>query len=505
MQVLVTGGTGVIGRGVIPELLAAGHRVRLLSRKAEEHSNEWPEEVECVDGDVTIADSIEGSAGGCQAVIHVTGIVDEKPPEITFERVNVEGTRNILGEAERAGAGRFLFVSSLGADRGRSPYHASKLQGEQLVKKFPGEWVIARPGHVFGPGDEMISMVLKMVRTSPVVPQVGFGRHRFQPLWYRDFGKALSACVSRPDVAGQVLELAGDDVVTVAELLQTLSRLTDRPGLRLPLPPFLVRSALWIFERGKRLVSWKGQLPLNDSKLTMLVEENMIAEGRTNALSETFRMRPTPLLEALKELTQSIPENLPGSGVGSLERKRFWADISGARVDAEGLMALFKSQINDVMPIDCRAEPVAPSRVEDDATLSLGLPGRGHVQVRVQVCEPTQVCLSTVEGHPLAGMVSFTSEQRGSLLRFTVETISRPANTLDWLAINVAGRWLQDLTWQDVVGNTAKLSGGSIPEGVQQRAETLKGDEAAAVEKSVGDLIARRKRERLEMEVAAKK
>jgi len=157
-----------------------------------------------------------------------------------------------------------------------------------------------------------------------------------------------------------------------------------------------------------------------------------------------------------------------------------------------------------VMPIDASAEPVAPSRIENDATLSLRLTGRGHVQVRAQVCEPTRVCLSTIEGHPLAGMVSFISEDRGSLLRFTVETIARPANTLDWLAINVAGRWLQDLTWQDVVGNVAKLSGGSIVDGVQNHAETLDCDEAKAVEQQVCDLIARRKRERMEAEVAAK-
>jgi NADH dehydrogenase len=504
MRILVTGGTGVVGRGVIPELLAAGHQVRLLSRGAEGEAKEWPAHVECISGDVTNADSIEGAADGCEAVVHITGIVDEKPPETTFEKVNVEGTRHVLGEAERAGVRRFVFISSLGADRGRSPYHQSKLKAEELVRRFSGEWIITRPGHVFGPGDEMISTVLKMVRASPVVPEVGFGQHRFQPLWFKDFGQGLRECVHRPDVTRQILEVAGGEVVTVSELLERLSSLTRRPAFPLPLPAFLVQGAVWAFERGKRWLSWKAELPLNESKLTMLVEENVIANGRPNALTETFRIQPTPLDQALKELTDSLPENPPETGVGSLERKRFWADIAQSRLDAEGLMSLFKKRITEVMPINFSAEPGAPHQVEDGATMSMRLTGRGNVQVRVQACDASRVSLSTIEGHPLAGMVSFFSEHRGPELRFTVETISRPANTVDWVAVNFAGRWLQDRTWQKVVGNMVEFSGGSAPGGIQHRAETLEGDEAKEVEQAVSDLIARRRRERVETEVAAK-
>ena len=269
------------------------------------------------------------------------------------------------------------------------------------------------------------------------------------------------------------------------------------------MPAFLVRGVVWACEQGKRLLSWQAELPLNESKLTMLVEENFIAEGASNALTDIFRIQPTPVEQGLKELTESLPENPPDTGVGALERKRFWADISEPMIDAEGLMSLFKARIGEVMPVDFSAEPGAPHQVEDGATMALRLTGQGNVQVRVQQCEPTRVSLATIEGHPLAGMVSFFSEQRGPRLRFTVETIARPANVVDWLAINVAGRWLQDQTWQTVVDNMVEFSGGSAPDGVQHCAETLEGDEAEAVEQWVGELVARRKRERIEKEVAA--
>ncbi|QDT53998.1 3 beta-hydroxysteroid dehydrogenase/Delta 5--_4-isomerase [Caulifigura coniformis] len=504
MLLLVTGGTGVVGRGVIPELLAAGHQVRLLSRHAEEQAAEWPAGVECLNGDVTDPASLDEAARGCDVVIHVTGIVDEKPPEITFERVNVEGTRHVLEASSRAGVKRFVFISSLGADRGTSPYHRSKIEAEQLVSRFPREWVILRPGHVFGPGDEMISMVLKMVRTSPVVPEIGLGQHRFQPLWFKDFGKAVAKCVTRPELSRQILEVAGAEVITVSELLHTLSELTDRPALPLPLPAFLVKSTLWAFERGRRFLPGQAELPLNESKLTMLVEENMIAEGGPNALVDTLGIPPTPLADALRELADTLLENPLHTGVGRLEHKQFWIDLADAAVDAEGLMTLFKTRINEVMPIDFSAEPGAPQQVENGATLCAHLPGRGNIQVRVHQCDPDRVTFTTVEGHPLAGVVSFFAEGRSPGLRFTVETMARPANTLDWIAINLAGRWFQDLTWQNVAARMGELSGGQSPDGVQTKARTVEGEEARQIEQWADDFIATRRREKMEEEIALK-
>src|SRR5689334_22160282 len=132
MKILVTGGTGVIGEGVIPELITRGHHVRLLSRHADEDAQQWPG-VEPFTGNVADASTLRGAADGCDAVLHIAGIVEEDPPKLTFESVNVGGTRNILDETKRANVKRFLFVSSLGADVGQSEYHKSKKAGEELT------------------------------------------------------------------------------------------------------------------------------------------------------------------------------------------------------------------------------------------------------------------------------------------------------------------------------------------------------------------------------------
>ena len=157
---------------MLEELLARGHEVRLFNRDARDDAKEWPHRVQPVSGDVANEAQVKGAADGCDAVVHITGIVEEKPPEVTFESVNVMGTRNMLTEADRAGVRRFIYVSSLGTDRGESEYHKSKRRAEQIVRGCARPWVILRPGGIYGPGDKNLSMILRMVRSLPAIPVI---------------------------------------------------------------------------------------------------------------------------------------------------------------------------------------------------------------------------------------------------------------------------------------------------------------------------------------------
>src|SRR5438105_6493696 len=199
MKVLVTGGTGVVGHAAVSELLKRGHSIRLLSRNVQAEATEWPEGVESWPASITDQSDLRGCAEGCDVVVHVAGIMEERPPERTYESVNVEGTRSIVREAERCKVGRFIFISSLGAEAGTSPYHRSKRRAEEIVRGFAGGWIILRPGNVYGPGDEVISRLLTMVRTLPAVPVLGSGDDQFQPSWVNDLAAAIASAVSRTD------------------------------------------------------------------------------------------------------------------------------------------------------------------------------------------------------------------------------------------------------------------------------------------------------------------
>src|SRR3954467_14384709 len=334
MKVLVTGGTGVVGRATIAGLLEQGHTIRLLSRNADEDAPEWVDQVEFWPASISDGAALRGSAEGCDLVIHVAGVMEESPPDVTYESVNVEGTRLIVREAERCEVGRFIYVSSLGADAGTSPYHRSKRRAEEIVRGFAGGWIILRPGNVYGPGDEVISVLLTMVRTLPVVPVLG-GDEPFQPIWVEDLAAAIRESVRRTDLHGRVLDLAGEERISTNDILDRFGEITGREPARVPIPTFLASF-------GVNMAGMLGlKVPVTESQLIMLNEGNWIRTPGTNALTGVFHIKPTPLDSGLRKLADAAPEQTPDQGVGAFKRRRYWTDIAGSNLTAQELFARF--------------------------------------------------------------------------------------------------------------------------------------------------------------------
>lgn len=481
MRVLVTGGTGVVGEAAVTALTARGHSVRLLSRGADEAQRQWPAGVAARTADVAQPQSLTGAAEACEAVLHVAGISQETPPDRTFERVNVEGTRALLEEARRAGVRRFVYVSSLGADRGTSDYHRSKVAGEALVADYEPEWVIVRPGNVYGPGDEVISLLLKMTRSLPAIPLVDEGKQPFQPIWHEDLGQALTLAVERPDVAGRILEVAGKETTSMSDVVSRLCRLDGRAPLRVPVPSILVRTA------ARAADALKLPFPVDAGKLAMLEEENVI-RGE-NALLTTLGLKSTPLDTGLRRLLATLPEQTAQQGRGRLRRKAFWAQIHGASLTAPQLRERFLESMGDVLALE--GGPASGTRPRVGSVFTLNLPLRGVIQMRLAEARPTRLTFLTLAGHPLAGALTFHFK-RGP--RFEIEIHTRPATTVDALAMAMGGGLLQDATWRETIDRVVALSAGSAPAGIQEESVELPDHEAEEVERWMSELVVRRKR-----------
>lgn len=488
MKVLVCGGTGVVGRAAVNALLRAGHEVRLASRHAEQDAEQWPRGVEAVPADLTRPETLGGCAVQCGAVLHIAGIVREDPPDLTFERVNVGGAAHLLEQAASAGAPRFVYVSSLGAERGTSDYHRSKRAAERLVEGYPGNWTIVRPGNVYGPGDDVISLLLRLVRTLPVVPVLGDGEQRFQPIWHEDLGAALARCVEREDLGGRTLELSGADVTTPNEVLDIFAEITGRRPVRLPIPQSLAQLALDAAEH------LGADLPINTGQLTMLLEENVLGDPADNALTTVFGVPPTPLRNALTRLADEQPEQLPEDGIGRLARRVFEVEIRDAARAATELCADFRTRFGEFVPLETAAEPGTSAEIGVGAVLTLALPGRGNIQVRVEESEADRVTLVTLAGHPLAGSVTFRFEEMSDAIRFAVDVLDRPASRVDQVAMTLFGEQMQASTWREVCQRVLEASGGHSTRGVQSRELDLDGAEALRAEKSLAAMVNRRRR-----------
>ncbi|HVX42142.1 MAG TPA: NAD-dependent epimerase/dehydratase family protein [Gemmatimonadaceae bacterium] len=474
MKILVTGGTGLIGESTVRELLRRGHTVRVLSRHAGRDEPWLPASVETWRGDVAEERTLEGAADGCDAILHVAGIIDEAPPARTFQRVNIEGTRYVVLEAERAGVRKIVYVSSLGAERGASPYHKSKSVAEDVVRAFTRDWVVVRPGAVYGPGDEHISRMLRLVRSMPVVPTIGDGNQPFQPIWHEDLARALAIAIERDDLRCVSLDVAGTEITSQNDLVSRFRTLTGRDVPQAALPDVI---ASW----GVRVLDTLGvDAPLNESQLAMLAEGNVIPAGRSNALTDAFGVAPTKLADGLRRLVDDQPEQLPDQGVGALERQRYWVDVRGARLDADQLYDYIRNQFPSLMPPIVRVIDPERVRIAEGETITLELPLRGQMQVRVAEVMDRRITLLTVVGHPIAGAVRFLVEPRGDALRFEIQVYDRPASTFDALMLRTVGRWAQRGVWIEFARNVAAAAGGTAAD-IQRDDATLDEREAALV------------------------
>ncbi len=224
MKVLVTGGTGFVGRHLCEELHERGHDVTALSRSPDD--GVLPDGVETVVGDVTAYDSIEAAFEGQDAVVQLVALSPLFEPKGGNDRhfeVHLGGTENCVQAAEAHGVDRFLQMSALGADpEGSTAYIRSKGQAEATVRTSDLDWTIVRPSVVFGEGGEFVSFTKRLkgmfAPKLPIYPLPGGGKTRFQPIWVGDLVPVLADTLDDEAHTGETYELGGPEVLTLRRI-----------------------------------------------------------------------------------------------------------------------------------------------------------------------------------------------------------------------------------------------------------------------------------------------
>ncbi len=288
MRIFLVGGTGFVGGHLRSALRECGHELRLLTHRRHAACEEG---VVAVTGDAARPETYRDALKGCDAVINLLGIIREFPGQgVTFQRLHVQATGHVLQAAEEAGIRRYLHMSALGA-RAEAPsaYHRSKFQAEELVRASGLDWTIFRPSVIFGPKDDFINRLAGMVNTLPVVPVIGSGTYRLQPIAGDDVARCFTMALAKAETVGKVYDLCGLDRFTYRELLAVIGTVFGTYRVRtlaIPLPLMLPLAGL--LQRFRFF-------PVTTDQIRMLLEESL-CDGTWRS---TFRFEPVGLAEAV--------------------------------------------------------------------------------------------------------------------------------------------------------------------------------------------------------------
>jgi NADH dehydrogenase len=270
MVVFVTGGTGFVGRSVLRALLAHGHRVRALVRRGSEGRLPRDDRIEPVPGDVSEPGTLPDAMRGAEAVVHLVGIIREHPGRgVTFERLHTEATRHVLTAARAAGGPRFVHMSALGTRPGaRSRYHQTKWAAEEAIRGSGLAWTIFRPSVIFGPGDGFVTLLARLVRRFPVVPVIGDGQNRIQPVAIEVVAEGFARALEQPASVGQIFAVCGPRAYTFDAILDEIGAALGRRRVpKLHHPVGLVAPVV-------RLLQTVPAFPLSTDQLLMLGEDS---------------------------------------------------------------------------------------------------------------------------------------------------------------------------------------------------------------------------------------
>jgi uncharacterized protein YbjT (DUF2867 family) len=281
----VFGGSGFVGRHTVRALAKQGWRVRAAVRRPDLAGHLQPMgvvgQIHAVQANVRYPQSITAAVQGCGAVVNLVGIMSRSGAQ-TFDAVHVDGARAIAKSAREAGVEHLIHLSAIGADpNAKSNYARTKALGEQAVlEEFPNA-IILRPSVVFGPEDDFFNRFAAMARISPVLPLIGGGRTRFQPVFVGDLAAAIATCCAGNGKPGTVYEIGGPEIQTFRQLLDKVRQWSGRDRAYINLPFWLAKLqalATWPLPNGIR--------PLTLDQVRMLQEDNIVsdsatAEGRT--------------------------------------------------------------------------------------------------------------------------------------------------------------------------------------------------------------------------------
>lgn len=274
--VTVFGGSGFLGRSVVRALCKRDYRVRVAVRRPELAGHLQPlgrvGQVHTVQANLRYPASVEAAMRDSHVAVNLVGILVESG-EQTFDTVQGKGADTVARAAAAAGAA-VVHVSALGADENSaSRYARAKAAGEKAVLAAAPSATIFRPSVMFGPGDEFTNRFAALARISPVLPLIGGGATKMQPVYVGDVAIAIADAVEGKARPGAIYEVGGPEVLTFREILEIILKITERNRMLVSLPFWLAGLQALFLQFAP------GAFKLTPDQVTLLKSDNVVSEA----------------------------------------------------------------------------------------------------------------------------------------------------------------------------------------------------------------------------------
>jgi uncharacterized protein YbjT (DUF2867 family) len=274
--VTVFGGSGFLGRNVVRALAKRDFRIRVAVRRPELAGHLQPlgrvGQIHAVQANVRYPASVEAAMRDSQVAINLVGILAEGGAQ-SFDAVQAKGAATVAQAAAAAGT-RMVHVSAIGADENAlSAYARAKAAGEKAVLAAVPSATILRPSIVFGPEDQFTNRFAALARISPLLPLIGGGVTKMQPVYVGDVATAVAAAVDGKAKLGATYELGGPEVLTMREIMEVILAITERNRTLVSLPFGLAKLQAMFLQFAP------GPLKLTPDQVELLRSDNVVSDA----------------------------------------------------------------------------------------------------------------------------------------------------------------------------------------------------------------------------------
>lgn len=303
MKIAITGGTGFVGRNTAQLLVSMGHQVVLIAR-GRDHTDPTIRHLSHVefhplnlDDPIRLAEAI----AGCDAIAHCAGINREIGNQ-SFQRVHVQGTRNVVAAAQQAGVKKIVLISFLRARPNcGSGYHESKWEAEEIVRTSGLDYTVLKCGVIYGRGDHMLDHLSHAFHTFPAFAFVGFHDKAIRPNAVEDVARIITAALVQGALSRQTVAVMGPETLTLREAVRRVAAVSGRKPVMFPMPIWFHYILGWCVER------------IMTVPLVSLAQVQMLAEGLAEPCPPCDPV-PHELASRIRFSEEKIKEGLPLPG-----------------------------------------------------------------------------------------------------------------------------------------------------------------------------------------------